>query len=88
MSDGSYLVSSQPLVWDGGALRLGSMRTESVTASPDPNLHLMVGDDVALHWEYACHALSAARLSQLRRDQLRHIDLANRNAGRIDTLLD
>ncbi len=87
VSDGSYLVSSEPLVWDGGALRLGPRRTESVTAAPDPNLHLAVGDDVALHWDYACHVLTAPRLHQLRRDQMRHIDLANRNAGRIDTLL-
>ena len=84
---GTLLVASRPLEWDGSALRLGSVRTESVTASPDPELAVAVGDVVAMHWDYACHVLTTAMGRRLEADQLRHLGIANQQAGRFAALL-
>ena len=76
-------VLSQPLVWDGAKLSLGTPVAEAVAPSGDVAVTstLAVGDTVALHWDYVCDRLSPQRLARLRREHDHHMKIVNRAAG-------
>jgi hypothetical protein len=89
VSDGRVLVHSRPLTWDGTSLQLGPPRVESADAPIDSSLpELRPGDDVALHWNYVCQALSSKQLRRLRYNHDRHLAIVNgtgtRLAGRVE----
>jgi hypothetical protein len=62
-------VSSQPLLWDGLALRLGAARPEHVLCATDEGRlapTVRPGDVVSMHWDWVCDVLSPARVAALR----------------------
>ena len=62
-------VSSQPLLWDGLALRLGPARPEHVLCATDQGFlapAVRPGDVVSMHWDWVCDVLPPARASALR----------------------
>ena len=74
------LVDAVPLEWADGKLRLGAPRTETVRGwldglgfidEPAP------GDDIAIHWDWACERLDARRLRILKRWTARELAIAN-----------
>jgi len=74
-------VRSQPLVWDGRALRLGRPAVEqAVGAAGGLALAggLRQGDRVALHWDWVCERLTARQLAALRHYTMRHLEIVNR----------
>jgi len=79
-SNGTVLVESQPLAWDGFALHLGQQRLESVDAPIDPSLpEVAQGATVAMHWNYICQELTDGQLRSLRRYHDMHLEIANRS---------
>ncbi len=81
-ADGTLLVESRPLVWDGRLLTLGTRRTESVEAPVDPSSPAVaVGDVVAMHWNYVCQPITDVQLASLRRYHDRHLAIANAGGG-------
>lgn len=75
--DGGLLVNSQPLEWDGAALRLGAERVEIVQPSVDTTTKPQIGDLVALHWDYVCQTISTGQLANLRANHNKHLAMAN-----------
>ena len=86
-------VRSRPLVLCDGMLELGSLREQTAAWSVDGSSLLTselvgdgialppvsVGDQVAMHWDWVCDALSSAQVAQL---EFRTADqLARTNAG-------
>ena len=77
-SNGTLLVDSEPLVWDGRQLVLGPTATESVEAPLDSALAVIeTGDLVAMHWNYVCQAITEGQARALRMSQARHLAIAN-----------
>ena len=68
-------VHSRPLVWNGRELGLGPARQETVQVGVGGEF--TAGDDVALHWDFACGRLSSARLRRLRGWHNHHLAIAN-----------
>jgi hypothetical protein len=67
--DGSALVRTRRLIWDGQVLRLGEDIEEEIELTQEgagfvPNVR--VGDWLAVHWNWACDRLNAEELWQLR----------------------
>ncbi|MEE8332015.1 MAG: DUF6390 family protein [Acidimicrobiia bacterium] len=80
-SNGTVLVESQPLAWDGQLLHLGPHRVESVDASIDPSLpEVSPGATVAMHWNYVCQQLTDQQVRWLQRYHDLHLAIANRSA--------
>jgi len=80
VTPGEAIVRSQPLEWDGRALALGTARDETAVTALDGLgfvTDLVVGDWVALHWEWVCEKLTPTGLRSLRRLTTIHLDLAN-----------
>jgi hypothetical protein len=76
----TLLVSTQLLTWDGAFLGLAPETIEQVHSPiDDPNIG--VGDDVAMHWGYACQRITRSQRHHLARYQTLHMGMANR-AGR------
>jgi hypothetical protein len=74
-------VRSQPLRWDGRALRLGPDAEESArraVAGIGLVADLRPGDWVSLHWDWVCDRLSRRQLAALRRYTSWHLDIVNR----------
>lgn len=68
-SDGSALIRTRRLVWNGQMLRLGADIEEEVELTQDGVGFVSdakVGDWLALHWDWACDRLNAEELWQLR----------------------
>ena len=86
--EGGLLVESQPLVWDGRMLHLGQKRIESVLTPADARSPINIGDDVAMHWGYACQRLSTSQLRNLRRHHDRHLAIANRGTHGLSRALE
>lgn len=75
-------VISRSLAFKDGLLGLGAERSELVTAVPGLT-DISVGDDLALHWGWACARLETYQLDQLSRSHTAALRLANRsNAAR------
>lgn len=79
--DGDRLqVLSRPLRWDGAELSLGPEQSESVRWS-DAGRSLLdtvrSGQQVALHWDWACDLLSAGQLSMLELSTRRQLEATN-----------
>jgi hypothetical protein len=84
-SNGTLLVESQPLSWDGRRLQLGPQRVEAVDAPIDPALpEVTTGDLVAMHWNYVCQQITEGQLRLLRHYHDRHLAIANRAPISID----
>ena len=78
-SNGTALVESRPLGWDGLTLHLDPPRMESVDASIDPSLpKITPGATVAMHWNYVCQELTNGQLRSLQRYHDMHLEIANR----------
>jgi uncharacterized protein DUF6390 len=79
---GDVIVSSRPLTWDAPALALGlgEPREERAVQQID-GLGLagavVVGDDVALHWDWVCERLDARQVAGLRRLTLAQLAFVN-----------
>jgi hypothetical protein len=74
-------VRSQPLRWDGRALRLGPAEEESArraVAGVGLVGDLQPGHWVSLHWDWVCDRLSRRQLAALRRYTSWHLDIVNR----------
>lgn len=76
-------VTSRRLAFDAGSLFLGPESVEVVTAVPGL-AGLSVGDDVALHWGWACARLDRHQLDHLRTSHASALRLANRTAASRD----
>ena len=77
----SLVVSAVPLVYANGRLELGAPRAERIRGWLDGAGFVedaTVGDVVAIHWDWACERLDAARLRALRETTARELELANR----------
>lgn len=79
--EGSAVVRSRPLEWDGQRLVLGEPRDEPVVlevggAGLVGEVH--PGDWCSLHWDWACERLDARRLRALRRHTLDQMAVVNR----------
>ncbi len=75
------VVSSQPLIWEAGALSLGAEREETVRwAARGEALsdELGPGDVVSLHWDWVCDRLSEEQAGALCNYSAHQVDLANR----------
>ena len=75
------VVRSVPLVLDGGRLRLGGPRVETVRRWMDGAGFLDAagpGDVVSLHWDWACERLAPERLAALASRTERQLAIANR----------
>ncbi len=73
-------VTSRRLTFEHDRLVLGDEGLEVVT--PVPGLgKVSVGDDVALHWEWACARLDRYQLDQLRTSHAAALQLANRSTA-------
>jgi hypothetical protein len=70
------VVESRRLVWDGAALALGALRTETVH-SHDLLGRLEPGDWVSLHWQWLCDRLTFAQLTALRDYSAHHLAIVN-----------
>ncbi len=68
-------MTSSPLEWSEGRLSLGEARSEEVRLYA--GLGAVVGDVVALHWDWACAVLDTGRLASLRSDTARVLAAAN-----------
>jgi len=78
--NGTLLVSTQLLSWDGRLLGLAPQTVEQVHAPiDDPSIG--VGDEVAMHWDYVCQRITRTQRRHLARYQTLHMGLAN-GAGR------
>ena len=76
----SLVVSAVPLEYLGGRLHLGAPRVERIRGWVDGHGFVedaMVGDIVAIHWDWACERLDATRLAALRDATTRELELAN-----------
>ena len=74
------LVDAVPLEWADGKLRLGAPRTETVRGWTDGLGFIdepAAGDDIAIHWDWACERLDARRLQTLKRWTARELAIAN-----------
>jgi hypothetical protein len=76
-ANGTLLVESQPLAWDGKHLHLGLEHIESVQPPIDSEGPIQVGDLVAMHWNYICQRLSDNEYLYLRRYHDHHMAIAN-----------
>lgn len=77
-SNGTLLVESQPLGWDGNHLHLGFAHIESVQPPIDSEVTpIEEGDLVAMHWNYICQRLSDNEYLHLRRYHDHHMSIAN-----------
>lgn len=80
--DGDALVvSAVPLEMADGRLQLGAPRVERIRGWVDGAgfvEDVTAGDVVAIHWDWACERLDAARLAALRDATTHELDLANR----------
>jgi len=77
---GTADVRCRPLTWDGRLLSLGPPRVERALAAAGGKAlagGLRAGDVVALHWDWVCDRLTAARAQSLRWYTRRHLRLAN-----------
>jgi hypothetical protein len=78
--DDGLEVTSRPLVWDGRRLELGAAGPEVVTGAQDGyrlTATLRVGDWCALHWDWACQALTERQLAALRHHTNRQLAAVN-----------
>jgi hypothetical protein len=79
--DGDALVvSAVPLEYAGGRLGLGAPRVERIRGWIDGAGFVedaVVGDVVAIHWDWACERLDARRLAALRDSTARELAIAN-----------
>jgi hypothetical protein len=78
--DGLARVASQPVVWDGRALRLGPVADEQVLCSSRAGSltpTVRPGDRVAMHWEWICDVLDRRRLSRLTAYTARILTMTN-----------
>jgi hypothetical protein len=87
------VVESQPLTWDGRALRLGPPVTETVVQSVDGVGMVgtvQPGDWVSLHWEWVCDRLTDRQVARLRHYTDRHLAIVNdrHTRSRVPALLD
>jgi hypothetical protein len=76
----SLVVSAVPLEMVEGRLRLGAPRVERIRGWVDGAgfvEDVTAGDVVAIHWDWACERLDAARLTALRGATSRELELAN-----------
>ncbi len=74
------VVRSQPLTWDGHALALGELRDEAVHWSKDGRSLLggvLVGEHVAMHWDWVCDRLDPRQLIALRASSAEQLELTN-----------
>lgn len=81
------LVRSAPLVWDGRTIHHGIERVENVRIPVDDGNELVIGDVVALHWDYVCQVLSPRQHQQLMLYHDRHLAIANSGADSLATTL-
>lgn len=78
-------VSSQPLVWDGVGLRLGSARPEHVLCATGVGRlapTVCPGDVVAMHWDWVCDVLTPAQARTLRAVTLHTLGMTNEALAR------
>lgn len=77
-------VLAEPLLWEGGLLRLGAPETRRVRWSEDGRAFVRPrpGDLVSLHWDFACDVLTAATAARL--SAVTRYVLAAVNGGRTD----
>src|SRR4051794_10476831 len=74
------VVESRPLTWDGHALDLGGLETETAVRSLDGVgmvSGLGPGDWVSLHWEWVCDRLTERQVGFLRSYTMRHLQIVN-----------
>jgi hypothetical protein len=74
----------QPLLWDGGTLRLGEPTPRSVRWSADGSAFISPpkpGERLALHWDFACDRLTAGEAAALDRSTRRVLGAVNRAYG-------
>jgi hypothetical protein len=77
----SLIVSAVPLEMRDGQLRLGEPRPERIRGWVDGAGFVEdagPGDVVAIHWDWACERLDAARLAALRDSTAAELQIANR----------
>ena len=72
-------VESAPLTWDGSTVGMGAPRPEVVRIGRDGTslVRLRPGDDVAMHWDWVCERLDAARLASLQADTAQQLSAVN-----------
>lgn len=75
-----FMVEHQPLVLEGGRLKLGDMRNKEVLCQikgtgfiADPK----IGDFISFHWNWACDTLTPGQASKLERYTRYHLEIAN-----------
>lgn len=81
VGEGTAVVRSRPLVWDGRRLGLGEAVDEPVrarTGRPGPDGSPRPGSWCSLHWDWVCEELDAASLARLRRYTLGQLAVVNR----------
>jgi hypothetical protein len=80
--NGTLLVSTRLLTWDGRYLGMAPATVEQVQAPiDDPTIR--AGDEVAMHWDYACQRITSAQRRHLARYQALHMGLANATGSRL-----
>lgn len=78
VGEGTAVVRSRPLVWDGRRLALGDAVDEPVRVGrSDRARPLRPGAWCSLHWDWACEELDVASLARLRRYTLGQLAVVN-----------
>jgi hypothetical protein len=91
LDDGTALVDTDRLTWDGEHLELAPGATEIVQAAADGYrlaMDLAPGDSVALHWDWVCDRLTPAQARTMERFTRRSLAVVNSvPAALLDTAL-
>ena len=78
IGEGTAVVRSRPLIWDGRRLALGDAVDELVRARADQHGGpLRPGAWCSLHWDWICEELDASSLARLQRYTLRQLAVVN-----------
>jgi hypothetical protein len=86
-ADGSLLVESSPLVWDGRRLDVGPTRVEAVSP-PLGAGEIGVGDLVAMHWDFVCQRITSRQEQELHRYHELHLAIANSSPAMVGSKLE
>ena len=75
-----FVVEHQPLVMEGGKLKLGELREKRVLRQLDGTGFIngcQIGDSISFHWGWACEVLTPREVRNLERYTRYHLELAN-----------
>jgi Family of unknown function (DUF6390) len=87
VGDAVVVARSEPLAWDGRELTLDVPKVEAVSRPVDGPA-VSVGDVVSMHWDHVCDVLTDSQVTRLRRETMRHLDIANDAPRALSTVIE